>query len=243
MTIRRVMATSGGFFSSGESDGMLPGKTVLKMLELTGKKRPKICFILTASGDDKSYLDKSYAAMATTSSDVQHLQLFMQPNLSPRDAILNADAIWVGGGSVANMLNLWKLHGVDDLLREAYEAGTILGGVSAGSICWHLGGPTDSFGTQLRLANNGLGLLPFGNAVHFDSEEQRRPFSTELVANGTFEKIYATDDGIGILYENEVPIEVIADLPNSLGEVGPSAYLLEKISGLVEEKKLLPGRI
>ena len=171
--------------------------------------------------------------------DVTHLQLFTQPNIPVREHILKSDAIWVGGGSVANLLVIWKLHEVDTALREAYESGVILGGVSAGSICWHQGGSTDSFGPELRTVTNGLGILPYGNAVHFDSEAQRRPLAHELIKAGIFETIYATDDGVGILYENEMPVDVITDRLSR--ENGPAAYLLEKIDGEVSQTRLGAG--
>lgn len=177
--------------------------------------------------------------MSDSGCDVTHLQLFTQPNAPVREHILKSDVIWVGGGSVANLLALWKLHEVDVALREAYETGVILGGVSAGSICWHQGGPTDSFGPELQTVSNGLGFLPFGNAVHFDSEAQRRPLAHKLIQNETFKTIYATDDGVGILYENEVPVEVISDKPNISG--GPAAYIIEKTEGAVLETRLDVG--
>lgn len=218
---------------------MKPGSTVLRMLELTKKERPRFCFIHTASGDNAGYLARSYEAMTDMGCDVTHLQLFTQPNLPVREHILKSDVIWVGGGSVANLLAIWKLHEVDTALREAYENGVILGGVSAGSICWHQGGPTDSFGPELRTVTNALGFLPFGNAVHFDSEAQRRPLAHELIRNETFKTIYATDDGVGILYENEVAIEVITDKPTR--EDGPAAYLLKKVDDEVRETRLSVG--
>lgn len=213
----------------------------MRMLELSKKERPRFCFIHTASGDNAGYLALSYEAMTDLGCDVTHLQLFTQPNFAVREHILKSDVIWVGGGSVANLLAIWRLHKVDIALREAYENGVILGGVSAGSLCWHLGGPTDSFGPELQTVTNGLGFLPFGNAVHFDSEAQRRPLAHELIRNETFETIYATDDGVGILYENEVPVEVLTDKPSRAD--GPAAYLIKKISGEVVEARLESGRI
>jgi peptidase E len=177
--------------------------------------------------------------MTDVGCDVTHLQLFTQPNAPVREHILKSDAIWVGGGSVANLLAIWKLHEVDDALREAYENGVILGGVSADSICWHQGGPTDSYGPELQTVTNGMGLLPYGNAVHFDSEAQRRPLAHELIKNETFETIYATDDDVGILYENEVPVEVITDRPS--GETNSAAYVLQKVDGSVIETRLEVG--
>lgn len=239
MTVRRIMGTSGGFVARDRWDVTKPGATVLRMLELTKKERPRFCFIHTASGDNAGYLARSYEAMTDMGCDVTHLQLFTQPNVPIREHILKSDVIWVGGGSVANLLALWRLHQLDVVLREAYENGVILGGVSAGSLCWHQGGPTDSFGPELQTVTNGLGFLPFGNAVHFDSEAQRRPLAHKLIKNETFENIYATDDGVGILYENEVPVEVITDKPTNAD--GSAAYLIKKINGEVVETRLNVG--
>lgn len=240
---RRIMATSGGFLPTDRWTSVVPGETVLKMLQLTGKQRPRICFVHTASGDDPAYLTRSYAAMSELGCDVTHLQLFTQPNAPVREHILKSDVIWVGGGSVANLLAVWQLHGVDIAMREAYEAGKILGGVSAGSICWHLGGPTDSFGPKLEPVTNALGLLPFGNGVHYDSEAQRRPLVHELVKTNIFDRVYATDDRVGILYEDEVAVEVITDRLNLDPVTSPAAYLIEKTAGEVTEVRLAPGLI
>lgn len=236
------MATSGGFISTDRWDVMKPGETFLRMLALSGKERPRVCFILTASGDNTGYLSKSYAAMSELNVDVTHLQLFTQPNAPIREHILKSDVIWVGGGSVANLLALWRLHEVGIPLREAYENGTILGGVSAGSLCWFQGGPTDSFGPELRPITNALGFLPYGNAVHYDSEAQRRPMANGLIESETFQRIYATDDGVGILFENEIPVEVITDR-ESLEANGKMAYLIEKMNGEVLESPLASGKI
>lgn len=243
MSVRRIMATSGGFLSTDLWDVMKPGKTLLRMLELTGKERPRLCFLMTASGDNASYLARSYAAMSESNCTMTHLQLFTQPNAPVAEQILNSDVVWVGGGSVANLLALWKLHEVDKALRQAYEKGTILGGVSAGSICWHQGGPTDSFGATLRAVTNGMALLPFGNAVHYDSEAQRRPMAHQMVADEIFDTMYATDDGVGILYEDEIATEVIADRDAVNSEVAPAAYLINKVGGAVVEERLSPGPI
>lgn len=240
---RYIMATSGGFLPTDRWTSVVPGQTVLRMLALTGKTRPRICFIHTASGDDQAYLTRSYAAMTDLGCDVTHLQLFTQPNAPIKDHILKSDVIWVGGGSVANLLAVWRLHGVDIALKEAYDAGTILGGVSAGSICWHLGGPTDSFGPKLEPVTNALGFLPYGNGVHYDSEAQRRPMVHDLVNRDVFNQIYATDDRVGMLYENEVPVEVITDRTNLDPATSPAAYLVTKTAGEVVETRLAPGLI
>lgn len=242
MTTRRILATSGGFPATDRWNVRRVGPMVLKALELTGKDRPRICFVHTASGDDSAYLTASYEAMSSISCDVTHLQLFMQPNANIEERIMTSDFVWVGGGSVANLLSLWRLHGVDEVMRAAWEKGIILGGVSAGSICWHIGGTTDSFGPQLRPVNNGLALLPYGNGVHYDSEAQRRPLLHSLVKNGTMPLSFATDDRVGILYEGTEPVEVLRDVDGDPAE-GPAAYRVELLNGDVVETRLAPGRL
>ena len=118
----------------------------------------------------------------------------------------------------------------------------ILGGVSAGSICWHLGGPTDSFGPTLRVVKNGLGLLPYANGVHYDSEAQRRPLLQKLITDGEFDIGYATDDRVGLLYEGTEPVRVITDIAVDPA-TGPAAYRVERIAGNTVETRLAPGSI
>ena len=116
-----IVATSGGFISTKRWGVVKPGASFLKALELTKKDRPKVCFIMTASGDDNSYIARSYEAMSNLSVDVTHLSLFPQPNADAKDRVLKSDLIWVGGGSVANLLAIWKLHNLDEYLKEAWH--------------------------------------------------------------------------------------------------------------------------
>ena len=120
---------------------------------------------------------------------------------------------------------------VDEALRAAYSRGAVLGGVSAGSICWHVGGPTDSFGPQLQAVRDGLALVPFGNGVHYDSEEQRRPLLQSLVADGTLPTSYATDDRAAVIYRGTEPVEVVLDKPGLTAR----AYRVEAEGGRVCE--------
>lgn len=236
---KHILATSGGFLATDRWEVLKPGPTFLKGLELTGKTRPRVLFILTASGDSARYISLSYQALSNYSVDVDHLALFPQPTSTVEESIGKADFIWVGGGSVANLLALWRLHGVDSALKAAWESGTVLGGVSAGSICWHAGGPTDSFGPKLEIVTNGLELLPYGNGVHYDSEEQRRPLLQETVKNGVLPMSYATDDRVGIHYLGTEPVEVLSDKP----ELDSAAYRIEKIGNEVVETRLDVGPI
>jgi peptidase E len=140
--------------------------------------------------------------------------------------------IWVFGGSVAGLLAMWRLHGVDTALRTAWEAGVVLTGISAGSICWHVGGTTDSFGPELRPVTDGLGFVPYANGVHYDSEDQRRPLGHRLVGEGTLPAAYATDDAAGVLYRGTESVEAVTERD------GARAYFVEAVDGAVIETQL-----
>ncbi len=237
-----IVATSGGFVATKRWGVMQPGATFKKSLELTKKDRPKECFIMTATGEDASYKTRSYEAMKDLNVDVTHLALFPQPNADIEERILSSDLIWVGGGSVANLLAVWKLHKVDQVLKNAWEQGTVLSGVSAGYICWFKGGTTDSFGPELKPVNNALAFLPYANGVHYDSEEQRPPLLHSLVSDQTFEIAYASDDHTGIVFENENPIEILSDVTDK-ADKNPACYRIEKNNGEVVETRLAVGII
>jgi peptidase E len=170
------------------------------------------------------------------SDDVRlsHLELFPMPNVDdPAGHLLAQDVIWVGGGSVANLLAVWRVHGLDEVFREAWGRGIVLAGVSAGSLCWHIGGTTDSFGSDLRPVTNGLGLLPYSNGVHYNSEEQRRPLYHQLVGDGTLPDGYATDDGVGLHYIGTDLHEVVSEVLEA------AAYRVERLGpGEVRETTL-----
>ncbi len=238
---RRILATSGGFVPGPVQQSVRPGAMLIDALTRTGATRPRVTFILTASGDDRTYATLLYDAFGAVGCDVRELRLFPQPSARPLDALVGTDLVWVGGGSVANLLALWQLHGVDDALLAAYQEGTILAGVSAGSICWHVGGTTDSFGPELRAVTNGLAIVPYGNGVHYDSEAQRRPLLHQLVAGGTLPTSYATDDHVGLWYHDEAPVEVVAD--QDVPPDGPAAYRVEAVGGAARETRLPVGPV
>ena len=197
-----ILATSGGIVPGRRTRWSVGALTELAV-DLSGVegRAPRVCSLGTASGDNPASIRDYYDAAHEAGWDASHLQLFPMPNVPDiRELLLGQDVIWVFGGSVAGLLAMWELHGVGDAMREAWQAGVVLTGVSAGSICWHVGGTTDSFGPDLRAVDNGLALLPFSNGVHYDSEEQRRPIYHRLVADGSLPAGYATDDGVGVLY-------------------------------------------
>ena len=228
-----IVATSISFDGRGRDRFDLEAGPIFDLCaELSGAVgTPRVCYLGTAAGDDKTAIASVYSAFSGRFR-ASHLELFTMPNVEDvRGHLLAQDFVWVGGGSVANLLALWRLHGWDDLLREAWLAGVVLAGVSAGSICWHVGGTTDSFGPELRPVTNGLGFLPYANGVHYNSEPGRRPLFQRLIADGTLPDGYATDDGVGLVFRGTELVEAVADRP------GVAAYSVRRDpAGAVEER-------
>ena len=185
-------------------------------MELTGQARPRLCVLNTAVGDDPNAYLRFYDRLAETPARVRHLALFPMPNVDdPEDLLMSQDVIFVGGGSVANMVAVWRVHGIDEILRKAWHAGIVLAGSSAGGICWFEGGTTDSFGMRLRPFTDGLGMLPGSFCPHYNSEQERRPLYRRLVADGTLPDGVACDDGAGAHYVDETLAELVADRPEA----------------------------
>jgi peptidase E len=138
-----------------------------------------------------------------------------------RAHLLSQDIVYVYGGSVANLLALWRLHGLDDILREAWEAGVVFAGQSAGALCWHVGGNTDSFGPTLRPLTDGLGFLPYSCGVHYDSDPQRRPLLQRLVGEGTLPTGYAADEAVALHYVGTEFVQAVSY------RTGAGAHLIE----------------
>ncbi|QWC85332.1 peptidase E [Nocardioidaceae bacterium] len=207
-----ILATSGGAVADPRLRWR-PGPLTELAVDLSGVEgTPKVCFLATALGDDQSTISAFYAAATARGWQPSHLQLFPMPNHADVAAHLcDVDVVWVWGGSVAGLLAMWRMHGVDTAVRTAWQRGVVLTGVSAGSICWHAGGTTDSYGPDLRPVTDGLGLVPYSNGVHYDSEEQRRPLFQSLVADGTLPDGYATDDGAGVLYRGTEMVGAYAE--------------------------------
>ncbi|BBX38208.1 peptidase E [Mycolicibacterium mageritense DSM 44476 = CIP 104973] len=197
-----ILATSGGIGAGHRTRFSFTPLTDFAV-DLSGVagRAPRMCLLATAMGDDKAILHHLTEAAQERGFTASHLSLFPMPNIEDVTAhLLDQDVVWVFGGSVAGLLAMWRLHGIDAALRTAWQAGVVLTGISAGSICWHAGGTTDSFGPELRAVTNGLGFVPYANGVHFDSEDQRRPLLRSLVGEGALPAAYATDDGAGVLY-------------------------------------------
>jgi peptidase E len=213
-----ILATSGGF-KSGYRIDIEFGPLIDYTFELSGVqgRRPRICFVGTAGGDQRFWNAWFSEAGAAAGVDVSHLNLFnMPPTDDLDDFVGSCDVVWVNGGSVANLLAVWEVHGIGAVMRRAWEAGVVLSGVSAGSLCWHAAGPTDSYGPELRLQTNCLGFLPYGNGVHFDAEKRRRPMVHESVAAGTLPTTYCTDNNAGLLYRGTTMVEAVSERDGAL---------------------------
>ena len=227
-----ILATSGGL-RAGTRTNFEFGAMSEYAFELSGVtgRAPRVCFVGTAGGDDPHWITAFYEAALLRGLQMSHLRLFSMPNVEDITAhLLEQDVVWVGGGSVAGLLAMWRLHGVDEAMRTAWEAGVVLTGVSAGSLCWHIGGTTDSFGPTLRPVTNGLALVPYSNGVHYDAEEQRRPLYHRLVEDGTLPAGYATDNFAGLLYHGTEFVEAVSEREGALAyrvELGPDGVVVE----------------
>ncbi|MGW0998451.1 Type 1 glutamine amidotransferase-like domain-containing protein [Streptomyces sp. NPDC002523] len=231
-----ILATSGGH-RLGARTRLLFDALVHHAVDLSGVhgRRPRILYVGTAVGDAEVPAARMAEAARVAGFDLMPLQLFPMPNVEDVEGtVLDHDVVWVMGGSVANLLAVWRVHGLDDILRRAWQAGVVLAGVSAGSLCWFQGGATDSFGPRLRPVTDCLGLLPYGNGVHYDSDTGRRPMIHHLVADGTFRTAHCTDDGVGLVYRGTELVEAVTELP------GKKAYLVTRDGERTVEERIEP---
>jgi dipeptidase E len=183
------------------------------VLGLAPRPVPRICFLPTASGDPNEQIARFHAAFADRPCEPAHLSLFRlgQHPVDLRTYLLHQDVIYVGGGSMRNMLAIWRAHGLDGILREAWEQGTVLAGLSAGAMCWFEGGITTSSGAPAPV--EGLGLLPGSMSVHLDGEPDRRRPYVDAVASGALPPGYAADDGVALLWEDRALARVVGSKP------------------------------
>ena len=210
-TSATIFAMGGGGFSHDESDGRLDDH----LLSLTGKSRPRICFVPTASGDADRYVERFLDSFTDLKAHATVVRLFQREHEELRSPILEQDVVYVGGGNTANLLAVWRVHGLDQVLTEAYRAGVVLAGLSAGMNCWFEASVTDSYGPTLRPLQDGLGLLPGSACPHYDGEEQRRPTYLDLVGSGTLPDGYAADDDCALVFRDGMLAEAVATRPEA----------------------------
>jgi peptidase E len=207
---------------------------------LTGKKNPKICFLPTATGDAPGYVMRWFENCAGLPI-LPYVQRSFISSYSQKesfeDVFINMDAILVGGGNTLNMMAIWKAQGMDIALRKAYEKGVVLGGGSAGSLCWFEQGTTDSRPGKLTTVE-GLGLISGSHSPHYDGEGERKPLYMSKIKSGEYKSGYACDDKAGIYFENEEVKQVV-----SLDQKS-NAYFLSltgrEVKETVLQKVLLP---
>jgi dipeptidase E len=170
------------------------------VLDLTGKDVPRICFLPTASGDPREQVTRFYERFGDWPCEPSILSLFHlgRDRIDPIAHILAQDALYIGGGSMRNMLAIWREHGIDDAMRTAWDRGIVLAGLSAGAMCWFEGGVSMSGG--LPEVVHGIGLLPGSLSVHLDGESERLPAYAHAVATGALPPGFAADDDAAVVY-------------------------------------------
>ena len=229
---QRILAIGGASLGPTSTDWPLHQY----LLDLSGQERPRICFVGAASGEDASDRAGFYATFARR-AEATHLDLFGRRIDDIEAFLLDQDVIYVGGGNTANMLAIWRVHGVDKALRTAWERGVVLAGWSAGAMCWFEGGLTDSFGPNLAPMRDGLKFLAGSFCPHYDAESLRRPRYEELVGSGALQDGFASDDGVGLLFEGRSFVEAVASLP------GQHAYRVERRRGSTAEETQIRARL
>ncbi len=227
---RRIVGLGGGGFGRFGRYSKLDDY----ILELAHKDHPRILYLGTAVGDADPHIVLFYEAFAGRARPT-HLKLFGAPSRTEwRPLIREQDIIYVGGGNTANMLAIWRVHGMDQALREAWDDGVVLCGVSAGMNCWFECSITDSFGLELAAMRDGLGLLPGSVCPHYDAEERRRPVFRQLVGEG-LPAGYAVEDSVGIVFQETQLLEAVSEID------GRRAYRVEVVDGQVVES-VIPTR-
>jgi peptidase E len=195
------------------------------------KKTPKICFIPTASGDQKDYIDDFYTAFGKMECIPSHISFFEANFEDLEKFVLEQDIIYVGGGSTRNMLLIWEDWGFDKVLKKAYENGIILTGLSAGSNCWFEESVTDPLNAPLYKLN-GLGLLKGSHCPHYSEEEKRRPAYQQMIARGQIQEGYAIDDSAAIHFVDGFLYKAVSSVVSS------QAYSVVKEIGVIVEKPI-----
>jgi peptidase E len=224
---RHIVAMGGGGFSMEPTNPLLDDF----VFSLTGQRKPRVCFLPSASGDAEAYIKKFYWCMPTRRCRPSHLCLFAHNTKNPRRFLLQQDVIYVGGGNTANMLAIWRVQGIDKVLREAWDRGIVLCGISAGANCWFEGFSTDSFG-GLVPCKDGLGFIAGSVCPHYDGEKQRRRTFHRMISSGRLPSGFAVDDGAALHFVGRRFAEAVSSRPQA------RAYRVVRRCGRVVEQVL-----
>lgn len=226
---RKILIAGGGFRT----------KFIGYMAQLTGKARPRVCYLPTASADSEQAIIGFYQSCAPLAVE-PHVQRSFIESLSQTqgwdEVLLSMDAIVVSGGNTLNQQAIWKAQGIDVVLREAWNRGIVLGGASAGSLCWFEEGTTDSRPKALSIVKC-LGFLPGSHSPHYDAEAGRRPLYHKLIGSGEMKPGYACDNDAGLYFEDTTVKRVVAT------REGAKCYHVSAVGGVVTEKVLEPEQI
>jgi dipeptidase E len=225
----QILAMGGGGFTMEPDNHALDDFA----LSLVRVPEPRILFLPTASGDPTGQITSFYARFARRAS-ATHLSLFRRHGSarSLADIVLEQDVVYVGGGSMRNLLAIWRAHELDELLVEAWRRGIVLAGLSAGAMCWFSGGVTRSSGPLEVIG--GLGLLPGSFTVHADGEPERLPVWLAAVRSGELPGGWAADDGVGLVFEDTELVRVVSARP------GTSALRVDAVGGELVRTRLEP---
>jgi peptidase E len=226
---RKILIAGGGFGT----------EFIRYMAQLTGKPRPKICYLPTASADSASGTISFFRNCAPLNVEPSMQESFIASPRQTRswdEVFLSVDAIVVSGGNTLNQQAIWKAQGIDIVLRKAWDGGIVLGGASAGSLCWFEEGTTDSRPKELT-AVQCLGFLKGSHSPHYDREVDRRPLYQKLIASGQMKPGYACDNDAGIYFEDNEVKRVVAT------RAGAKVYYVSVVNGKINERAIEPERI
>jgi dipeptidase E len=227
---RLIFAMGGGGFTMEPTNPLLDDF----VLTLARSPEPRILFLPTASGDTTTQINAFYARFGGRTCLPKHVSLFRLADLecSLDEIVLGQDIVYVGGGSMRNLLAIWRAHRLDHLLIQAWRQGTLLAGISAGAMCWFQGGVTRSSGSPEPIA--GLGLLAGSLTVHADGEPERLPVWLASVREGKLPGGWAADDGVGLLFRGKQLERVVSSRP------GATAQRVDAIAGELVRHRLEP---
>jgi dipeptidase E len=229
VTTHVVAMGGGGFLRQGEAS---PLDRYVRAL--VGTPAPNVCFVPTASGDTQPPIDLFHRVFESLGCEHHHLSLFWRDEIPVADRIRDADVVYVHGGNTANLLALWRLHGVDTALEErrSSDRDLVVCGPSAGGLCWFDCGVTDSFGPQLAPLHDGMGWIAGSFCPHYDEEPRRQPVYRDLVTGGDLPAGIAVDGGAAAHYVDGALHAVIAELPDA------TAHTLALVDGALDEQRL-----
>lgn len=218
------------FIWGGGTDKLI----VNQLIKLTGKQNPNVCFMPSATGDSVVSITNWYALVEGLPMQPYVMKVFIdsyRTKESFEETLMKMDAVYVGGGNTLNMMAIWKAQGIDVALRKAYDAGVLMSGASAGSLCWFEAGTTDSRPKELSKVEC-LGWIKTSHCPHYNVEEFRRPLYHKMILSKELSPGYACDNQAGIYFENETMVKCFTSSPKSKN------YFVDLKDGKIVEQEL-----